>query len=116
MSSLAGATIYIYADSLWTTEPVFGELHVLDDTKDTLHYAGHHSQMRTITFWLLEPHDYDTIDEIYRAGSETTMVGWLDGSYTVVIKELAVQDILTDIKRGPDYSVVRARAKLLRIA
>lgn len=115
MSSLHGVTIYIYEDTLFTAEPVYGELHVLDSGKTILHYAGHNSQKRTISFWLLNVQDYNILEEAYRSGTEVTFVGWLNQRYRVVIKELSVIEALWDIKRIYN-TVLKVRATLYKIA
>lgn len=116
MSLLGGVTIYIYEDSFPTAEPVYGEMHVLDSIQTTLHYAGSTSQFRDISFWLLSPGDYVTIQANYRMGYLTAFTDWGGTLSYCYIRSLSVTDVLTDIKRpgslGTAYTVMRIKAKL----
>jgi len=117
LSSLAGKTIFIYKDSYWQAEPVFGELHVLDSTTTTLHYAGSSSQFRDIDFWMLDPSsDYSSLETPFKGGTTITLVDWLGNSSSVKIRELKISRHLTDIKRpGSDFVVAQVSAKLQKV-
>ncbi len=113
MSSLSAAPIYVFKDSMWIAEPLYGELHILDDITTTLHYSGHSGNFKTINFWLLDYQDIVPIRSFYASGTTTTYVDWMGNSWSVKIRELTVTDVLWDIKRPTsDYTVVRCTAKL----
>lgn len=111
MSSLSGVTIYIFSDDFWTAEPVFGEFHILDDTEDTIHYAGYGSQYRNVQFWVLDITTYSTLESAFKQGNTVTLVDWQGNSTSVKIRSLKA-DPMTDIKRPPNYAVYRCRARL----
>ena len=116
MSSLNGKTIYIYADSFWDGEPVWGELHVIEDDETTLHYAGSKSQNRSISFWLLVPANYASLSNARKAGSTVTLIDWLGSSSSVKIMDLSVTDALWDIHRASsNYTVLKCKADLLKV-
>jgi len=116
MSSLAGITIYIYRDSFPTAEPVYGEMHVLDSILTTLHYAGSTSQFRDISFWLLTPFDYATLQANYRMGYLTSFTDWGGTASYCYIRSLSVEETMTDIKRpgtaGTQYTVLKIKTRL----
>jgi len=113
LSSLAGITIYIYQDSFFASEPVVGTLHVLDATTDTEHYAGHHSQARTIEFWVLDVTTFTTLETAMADQTIVALTDWLGATVNVSIKDLR-PELMTDIKRPPKYAVYRCTARLLR--
>lgn len=115
MSTLNGKSIYIYADSYWDGEPVWGELHVIEDDETTLHYVGSQSYKRNISFWLLQPSDYASLSSARKAGTTVTLVDWNATSESVKIMGLSVTDALWDIRRSTsNYTVLRCRAELLK--
>jgi len=114
---LNGVVIGIYNDSWWVSEPVYGELHVLDSTSDTLHYAGSKSDYRDINFWLEDPVDqFPTIEGAYEAGSTVTFIDWLGNSSSVKIRNLRITRWLKDIKRSTsNYQVAQVSAKIQKV-
>jgi hypothetical protein len=114
MSTLNGVTIYTPNADEFTGEPVLGELHVLDASADTLHNAGSHSRFKEIDFWLLDVSQYTTIEAAFKAGTTVTYVDWRGNTHSVKIRSLS-GDPITDIKRPPYYSVIRGKAKLMKI-
>lgn len=114
---LNAVVIGIFNDSWWVSEPIFGELHVLDSTSDTLHYAGSTSDYRTINFWLEDPTDQiATIEGAYEAGTTVSFTDWLGNTENVKIRSFRVSRWLKDIKRTTsNYQVAQCQAKLMKV-
>lgn len=114
MSSLGGLTVYIYQDNFWNAKPVVGELHVLDSDETTLHNAGSTSQFRNISFWLLDVTQYATLEDDCRNLDTVSLTDWLGDTTNVKIRNISAEP-MTDIKRPPNYSAMRCKAKLQNV-